>query len=243
MLESKAEVSPKIFDNDIAESGSYKYTINRLSCRLSNQRMSDGIASFGQIEGKRIIDIGCGDGTYTHELLSLGASSVLGIDPANLAIKRAQNTYGGFPNLEFEVVSGYELDKFKNSFDVAILRAVIHHLDDPKLGIQQACQVANRVIVLEPNGYAPVLKILEKISPYHRDHEEQSYTSRQLINWFSEAGAELEEQRYIGLVPMFCPNFIAKSLKIIEPIFENLPLINTIACAQSVMCFKTTNIN
>jgi hypothetical protein len=41
--------------------------------------------------------------------------------------------------------------------------------------IQIICNIADEIIVAEPNGYNPVLKIMEKVSPYHIQHEEKSY--------------------------------------------------------------------
>ena len=101
------------------------------------------------------------------------------------------------------------------------------------------CRVARDILVIEPNGYNPVLKIIERVSPYHREHQELSYTRATLAGWFAEAGATLQSHAYIGLVPFFCPDWMVRPLKAVEGIVESLPLVRTLMCGQVVMHFRT----
>ena len=39
------------------------------------------------------------------------------------------------------------------------------------------------MFVIEPNGYNPVLKVLEKVSRYHIEHEERSFFPATLHAW------------------------------------------------------------
>ena len=87
---------------------------------------------------------------------------------------------------------------------------------------------------MEPNGYNPVLKVIEKLSRYHVEHEEKSYSPRRVAAWFERCGARVEAERYIGLVPMFCPDLLARLLKSFEPLVERTPLLRRIACGQYV---------
>ncbi len=66
----------------------YKYSkTNKLSSTLSSMRTSKVIhQALGCVKGKRIIDIGCGDGIFTKELLTLNPGFVLGVDPNDAAI-------------------------------------------------------------------------------------------------------------------------------------------------------------
>src|SRR5271166_4338727 len=78
------------FDRD-ASKGGYLYTRgDRLSAHLSNARMSKAVIAAADFSAKRVIDLGCGDGTYTLELVTEGgAQSVLGVDQAQTAIVQA----------------------------------------------------------------------------------------------------------------------------------------------------------
>lgn len=88
---------------------------------------------------------------------------------------------------------------------------------------------------MESNGYNPALKILEKVSKYHRDHEEQSFFPSKINKWFNDAGFVIKKLKYIDVVPMICPDFIAKTLNFMNPFFENIPIIKKIACGRIML--------
>ena len=73
------------FDADVKATGSYAYTAERLSSQLANARITAGISAAYPFSGKRVLDLGCGDGAYTVMFADLGVASVLGIDPAATA--------------------------------------------------------------------------------------------------------------------------------------------------------------
>jgi SAM-dependent methyltransferase len=123
----------------------------------------------------------------------------------------------------------------ENSFDVALFRGVLHHLDRPRLAISEAFRVAKTIIALEPNGYNPGLKLLEKCSKYHIRHGEKSYLPFQLDKWLNEFGGTIIGRRWVGLVPCFCPDWLAKLLKVTEPAVERTPGINLLACAVYIV--------
>jgi ubiquinone/menaquinone biosynthesis C-methylase UbiE len=74
------------------------------------------------VRGKRVLDLGCGDGR-----LALGAAryarSVMGIDPDAPLIEtaRARAKESGLTNVRFEVGAGQSLGLADGSFDVVIL--------------------------------------------------------------------------------------------------------------------------
>ena len=226
------------FNADVARGEGYAYTGDKLSCRLSNARMSAAIHGYADVAGKRVLDIGCGDGTYTAELADAGAASVHGVDAAEEAIARARARCAGRPNVSFEVVDIYTLD-VAEPYDVAVVRGILHHLYDAPRAIERIVAAAKRVVVLEPNGYNPVLKAIEKLSPYHREHEEKSYPPRRLDEWFEQSGGRVAESCYVGLVPMFCPDAFARVCKALEPVVERVPGLRAIGCGQYVQRIET----
>jgi ubiquinone/menaquinone biosynthesis C-methylase UbiE len=168
------------------------------------------------------------------ELFDLGRpATIFGVDPAQEAIKVAQQKVGT-RNITFASHSAYELPFEANSFDIAYLRGVLHHMDRPVEALTEAFRVAGTVVVVEPNGYNPVLKLLERYSRYHVEHNEKSYAPASLDRWISQIGGHVCTRQYAGLVPMFCPDWMARSLKRIEPFGERLPLLNKIGCAVYV---------
>lgn len=228
------------FEADVSERGAYVYSeTDKLSCRLSNARMSDAIHAFARPKGRRVIDVGCGDGVYTLELVAAGASEVLGVDAAERAVESARERCATHANVRFEAVDIYELSHDGEPFDVAVVRGMLHHLYDAPRAIERISAVAREVVVCEPNGYNPVLKVIEKTSPYHVAHEEKSYAPRTLDRWFEACGGRVVERDYIGLVPMFCPDVFARTCKRLEALVESAPGLRRIACGQYMQRVRT----
>ncbi|MCK4325274.1 methyltransferase domain-containing protein, partial [bacterium] len=229
------------FNRDIADNKGYLYTTNaRLSSYLANRRLSDAALAVTNFRGKRALDIGCGDGTYTLELFDRGVpASMHGVDPADEAISIAQEKIGG-RKIAFAVQSAEMLPYAAKSFDLGHLRGVLHHMEKPFEGLGEALRVAQTVVVIEPNGYNPILKLLERISHYHIKHNEKSYTPATLERWVKRIGGKVYIRRYVGLVPFFCPDWLARVLKLIEPVVERLPVVNALVCAVYVFVVKGT---
>lgn len=233
------EKSVSEFNADIETNDGYLYsTSDQLSCILANRRISEGIIDMAGLKGKKVLDIGCGDGVYSIELLNAGALEVIGLDAADNAVLCARKKAEGLEGIRFEAANIYELEKPAKPYDVAIVRGILHHLYEAEKAIEVISKMAREIIVLEPNGYNPVLKILEKVSPYHIEHEEKSYSPRCLNRWFENCGGQIIETRYIGLVPMFCPDIFARFLKKVEPNVESVPGIRNICCGQYLMKIK-----
>jgi ubiquinone/menaquinone biosynthesis C-methylase UbiE len=202
---------------------------------MANCRLTDATLEACDLRGRRVVDIGCGDGAYTIGLFDRAQPlSVHGVDPAPNAIEAARQRAGALP-VTFSVGSAYDLPFENDSFDLAHVRGVLHHLDNPALALREAFRVAPRAIVLEPNGYNLGLKLIERLSRYHRQHREKSYAPRALDRWVREVGARPVARQFVGLVPFFCPDWVARALKAVEPAVEGLPLVNRIACAVYIL--------
>ena len=226
----------EVFDRDASERGGYVYTATtRLSCRLATQRSLQAILASGQFAGRSVVDIGCGDGHYTIRFWDFGRPKALtGVDAAPSAIRVASEQRQQRP-IKFEVGDAHALPFPDGSFDVALVQSILHHDDSPMGIIREAFRVAPVVLIHEPNGNSLGLKIIEKTSRYHREHNEKSYSSRQIVRWVEQAGGEVQLRQYAGFVPMFCPNWVARVMKAVEPLVESLPGIRAQCCAVFVL--------
>jgi 2-polyprenyl-3-methyl-5-hydroxy-6-metoxy-1,4-benzoquinol methylase len=228
------------FDSDVLQGGSYVYTAERLSARTANARISDAVAEAFDFRGQTVLDVGCGDGAYTVEFPSLGARKVLGIDPASLAVQAAtarSELMKVSDVARFAVGNIYELDPFltEERFDCILVRGVLHHLPDPERAISGLSSFDGTVVIVEPNGNNPILKLLERYSKYHVEHEERSFSPMHIRTWLRNAGFEDLQTRMINLVPFFCPDWMVPPLRHAERIVERLPLVRDIGCGQSVI--------
>ncbi len=226
------------FDRDIERTGAYLYTgRSRLSAQLANGRFTELILSSVDFNGKRVVDVGSGDGTYTAELAQRsGAVFVVGIDPSRKAVERAESVYGRvIPNVHFVYGAASELLGRRESFDIAVYRGVIHHVADPRTELQKGLALAETVIVLEPNGLNPIVKVIERASRYHLEHEEKSFSPFTLAKWLTSGGGVVRSIRFFGMVPHFSPDVIARVGRFLEPWVENIPLVRAAYCGQYLL--------
>lgn len=226
------------FNEDIEADGTYKYTADTFSGRYSNDKITQVVRELYNFCGKHILDVGCGDGKYTIEFLDAGVDSIVGVDPAENAIEIARSKVGNLDaskqSISFQVGDIYNLS-FEKSFDCVVLRGVLHHVSDAKAAIACVGNISNTLVIAEPNGANLGLKILEKCSSYHVQHEERSYLARTYLKWCREAGFKTFKIKYTNLVPMMCPDALAKVLGFLTPVVERIPLINLMCCGQFVI--------
>jgi SAM-dependent methyltransferase len=247
-IKSREDKAIAQYNQDIHSMEGYIYTgiKARKSMDIFNRRATLAIQSLIDMHGKSVIDIGCGDGTYTVELVTtMGASSSIGIEPSD-AWKLGQKKYAQYaPSVQIRHGNAYALDFPDKFFDLAIMRGVIHHLDDPIKGLQEMSRVAKNVFLLEPNGFNPIIKLLEKVSSYHRAHGEKSYTPSTLRRWLVSLGGTFCGESFSSLVPLLCPTAIAEFLDWLSPKWEQLPFIAKISCGLYCVhfCFDKTDVN
>ncbi len=102
------------------------------------------------VAGKKVIDLGCGNGVFCFACADSGAELSVGIDFGEDNIRYANEVkkhLKGGPATKFEVASVYELPYKDGEFDFAIQNGVFHHLNDEDRAIKEAARV------LKPGGY------------------------------------------------------------------------------------------
>lgn len=79
------------------------------------------------LRGKRVLDLGTGDGRLALGAAELGAREVVGIDPDPAALRdaRAKVRTAGLTNVLFRLGSAQELPVAAEKFDLAILSWVL----------------------------------------------------------------------------------------------------------------------
>ena len=92
-------------------------------------------------KNQSILDLGCGTGMLTAQLLNL-ADTVIGVDSSASMIAKAKNQYA---NIQFEVCNALALP-FEKQFDVVFSNAVFHWITNHDALLKQVHKV------LKPNG-------------------------------------------------------------------------------------------
>lgn len=89
--------------------------------------------------GQRALDVGCGPGALTTELVArLGASSVTAVDPSAPFVEAARARH---PGVEVVRASAESLPFGDRSFDASLAQLVVHFMSDPVAGLSEMRRV------------------------------------------------------------------------------------------------------
>jgi len=89
--------------------------------------------------GQRALDVGCGPGALTRELVTrLGSGAVAAVDPSEpfVAAARARN-----PQVDVRRATAEELPFPADAFDASLAQLVVHFMTDPVAGLGEMARV------------------------------------------------------------------------------------------------------
>ena len=96
----------------------------------------------GVRHGQRVLDVGCGPGALTAELVTrLGAAAVAAVDPSEPFVAAARARNAGVQVLR---ASAEELPFPDRTFDASIAQLVVHFMSDPVAGLAEMGRVTRR---------------------------------------------------------------------------------------------------
>lgn len=115
----KYDLSAKAYHNWRTKANPHGWFYNELL------EMPSTLELLGNVNGKKLLDFGCGTGIYAKLLTKKGAKiSGFDISPEMLEIAKNEN-----PKLNLKLGSGYKIP-FKEKFDIVLASLVVHYLQD-----------------------------------------------------------------------------------------------------------------
>lgn len=153
--------------------------------------------------GDRVLDLGCGEGTFAKLAIEGGAGSALGADIAQAALDRARRLH---PELDFErVADDGPLPFVDNRFDLVWASEVIEHIADTGAWLSEVRRVlvpGGRLAITTPDHGRLALLAggVERYSQPLGDHL-HLYTRRSLRRLLCEFGFGRIDVRAEGGLP------------------------------------------
>lgn len=93
----------------------------------------------GVVPGQRLIDVGCGPGALTGELVArVGATGVAAVDPSTPFVAAAASRY---PGVDVRLANAEALPFDDGVFDAALAQLVVHFMTDPIAGLSEMRRV------------------------------------------------------------------------------------------------------
>ena len=169
----KKHNSEKEFFNSVFahEKKSSYYSIGFTSI-IFNRLMS----KIGNLEGKKVVDFGCGKGWLTKTLASKGAE-VWAFDVSDEAVKQNLAMVKNL-NLQHRVhvdqMSAEALKYDSNIFDLIVGNAILHHVDlnTSIKEIKRVLKKGGRAYFMEPLGHNLLLNLYRRMTPHLRSADE-----------------------------------------------------------------------
>lgn len=152
--------------------------------------------ALGNLTGKSILDVGCGNGYYMYRAAAQNPKMVVGLDPSvpfylqfELFQKYAQN-----PVLQFELLGAEHLGVFRKSFNVILCMGILYHQRNPLAILKDLYESleAGGVCLIE----SQIIPGDEPVALFPEDRYAKARnvffvpTTNCLINWIKRAGFE-----------------------------------------------------
>jgi SAM-dependent methyltransferase len=95
----------------------------------------------GVVAGQRVVDVGCGPGALTVELVArLGADAVSAVDPSESFVVAARARH---PGVDVQQAAAEELPFADDAFGAALAQLVVHFMADPVAGLSEMARVTS----------------------------------------------------------------------------------------------------
>ena len=115
------------------------------------------IQQFGDLQGKRILDIGIGDG-FSSALMARAGAQVSGIDVSPAALARAKNLAERYSlDLDLQEMPGEDLRYRDEAFDGILCVSAYHHMDQDRAASEFArvLKPGGRLVMIDPLATNP----------------------------------------------------------------------------------------
>jgi len=189
-----------------------------------------------------VLELGCGTGYFTSELVRSGAEIVaIDVSPDLLQLDRAQHSA---PNVRYELQNAYAMSYTDASFDSVVGSSVLHHLEiQPALReIHRVLKRSGTIFFTEPNMLNPQIAVQKNV-PWIKRKLGDSPDETAFFRWPLRRSLEKNGFREIRIKPFdflhpsLAPRFIGP-VQAINRFLEKMPLISELAGSLYIRASK-----
>ena len=139
--------------------------------------LSRMLGMLGDLNGKKVVDFGCGSGWLSEILLRRGAE-VWAFDISEEAVKRSREVgkkIGMAARIHADVMSAEAMAYEGDFFDAVVGTAILHHLDLRLAAneIHRILKKGGKAYFMEPLGHNPVINLYRRLTPWLRSSDEK----------------------------------------------------------------------
>ena len=183
--------------------------------------------------GSKVLELGCGTGYFTRELVDTGAF-ITAIDISSDLLGEARKEITA-SNVEFRIDNAYGMSFAGESFDHVVGSSVLHHLEIRKalFEVYRVLRSGGHIAFTEPNMMNPQIAMQKNIPAIKRrmgdSPDETAFFKWQIKRLLQEAGfSSIRVTPFDFLHPAVPPAMI-KTISLIGNVAEKTPLLRGIA--------------
>ncbi len=159
----------------------------------------------GISSGQRVLDVGCGPGALTAELVRrVGAAAVSAVDPSEPFVAAVQERH---PGVTVQRAAAEELPFSDEAFDAALAQLVVHFMKDPVAGLREMARVTRQGAVVAASvwdhggGHGPLSLYWDAVRELDPEVEDESRLAGAVEGDLAELfqAAELDEIESVAL--------------------------------------------
>ena len=198
-------------------------------------------------EGDEVLELGCGTGYFTKELLKLNAR-ITAIDISPELIEEARRTIQA-ENVYFKIQNAYQTEFLDNNFDAVVGSSVLHHLDLGKAvrEIHRILKPGGLIAFTEPNMMNPQIA-LQKNIPWLKRKFGDSPDETAFFRWKLKKMLQRSGFERIDVVPFdflhpVVPESLIKAVSALGRIAEHTAMLKEIAGSLYIKARKSDSKN
>ncbi|MDX1412846.1 MAG: methyltransferase domain-containing protein [Candidatus Promineifilaceae bacterium] len=125
---------------------------------------------FGKLEGKRVLEVGCGLGQIAALMARSGAEvTAFDLSKNSVATSRRRSELNSLSNrIDFVVAAGEAFPFENDCFDILFGKAILHHVDVSfgSSDLYRVLKPGGKAAFVEPLGMNPLLNFVREYVPY-----------------------------------------------------------------------------
>lgn len=192
--------------------------------------------------GTKVLELGCGTGYFTRELMDTGAKiTAIDISPDLLEVARSEIQAG---NVEFIVDNAYEMSFEDETFDHVIGSSVLHHLEinQALAEIYRVLKPGGRIAFTEPNMMNPQIAMQKNIPVLKRkmgdSPDETAFFRRHMIKLLRATGFSSIRVVPFDFLHPAVPPVLIRTVSGAGRLAERIPLVRGIAGSLYILASK-----
>jgi SAM-dependent methyltransferase len=171
--------------------------VDPVGAQLCVQPLAPTFAEFAGVSaGQRVLDVGCGPGALTAELVArVGSSAVTAVDPSESFVVALEERH---PDVAVRRAAAEDLPFPDGAFDAALAQLVVHFMSDPVAGLREMARATRKDGVIAASvwdhggGHGPLSLYWEAVREFDADVVDESRlagaTEGSLTELFGAAG-------------------------------------------------------